>query len=72
MFHVFNFLILEYEGGQKKKIETLNLVMEIVPFALLSDVVVTLDVGCKMKFIKMYKEKKDEKSRKKSASALQS
>lgn len=72
MFYVFNFLILEYEGGQKKKIETLNLVMEIVPFALLSDVVVILDVGCKMKFIKMYEEKKDEKSRKKSASALQS
>lgn len=72
MFYVFNFLILEYEGGQKKKIETLNLVMEIVPFALLSDVVVILDVGCKMKFIKMCKEKKDEKSRKKSARALQS
>lgn len=44
----------------------------IVPFALLSDVVVILDVGCKMKFIKMCKEKKDEKSRKKSARALQS
>lgn len=71
MFYIFNFLILEYEGGQKKKID-FKPCHGIVPFALLSDVVVTLDVGCKMKFIKMYKEKKDEKSRKKSASALQS